>query len=295
MLNIMELNLLTLTKTTKMKLSKIALSVLLSGFFTFTIAQELPKASPKGKIEQTVGLTHISVDYSRPSVKERKIFGELLPFNEVWRLGANKATTLTTDQPLKFGDQLLPAGSYAMFATPMEDKWEVVFNSNTEQWGTGDYDKTLNVVSLIVETKNIDPIETLSISLEDITVNSGSIVIAWEKTMVRMPFKVTTSKAAQANIDEAIAKGEDLDMVYYNASRYYFDQKDTKKATEYINLSIEQKESFRNLYHKAKIEANSGDKKAAIKLAEKAYKIATEEGEDGWADYISGTIEDWKN
>lgn len=277
-----------------MKFSRSIITLFLSGIFTFSLAQELPKVSPQGKVEQKVGLTNISIDYSRPSVRGREIFGDLLSYGEVWRLGANKATTITTDQDLKFGDQLLPAGIYAMFATPNKDNWEVVFNSNTEQWGTGEYDKSLNVVSLTVEVKNIELVETLSITIEDLSLNSGSIVISWEKTMVRLPFKLNTNEVALKNIDEAIAKGEDLDVVYYNASRYYTDIKENKKALQYIDLSIEQKETFKNLYHKAKILANSEDKKEAIKIAEKALDLAKTQGEDGWAEYISETIEGWK-
>lgn len=282
------------TKTLKMKMKRLLGAAIFSFAMLFTYAQDLPKASPLGKTEQLVGLTNIKIEYSRPSVKGRKIFGELLPFNDVWRLGANKATIITTDQDLKFGDQLLPAGSYAMFATPMEGKWEVAFNSNTEQWGTDEYDKSLNVVTLIVETKECKLVETLTIGLGNISTESGSIEIAWENTSVSMDFKVNTKEVAEKNIHAAVAKGENLDKVYYNASRYYFDNGQTKEALKFIDQSLEVKNSFRSLYHKAKILASTGKKDKAIELAEEAVKMAKEENEEGWIGYMNNTIEEWK-
>ncbi|MCB9189729.1 MAG: DUF2911 domain-containing protein [Flavobacteriales bacterium] len=277
-----------------MKLTRLIAVAIFSLILNLNFSQELPKASPLGKVEQLVGLTNISIEYSRPSVKGRKIFGQLLPFDEVWRLGANKSTIITTDQTLKFGDQILPAGSYAMFATPMKEKWEIAFNSNTEQWGTGEYDKSLNVVTLVVETIDCEHVETLTMAIGDLTFDSGSIFISWEKIRVEIPFKVNTKKQAKKNIEEAIAKGENLDLVYYNASRYFFDLNNNEDALNYIDLSIKSKKTFKNLYHKAKILAATGQKKEAIKLGDEAIGMAQAEKEDGWISYMMKSIEEWK-
>ncbi len=270
------------------------LALILITALSTSVAQELPQASPRGKVDQTVGLTNISIDYSRPSVKERKIFGELLPYGEVWRFGANASTKITIDQYLKFGDQILQPGTYSVFATPGELEWNVFFNSEVEQWGTSDYDAAKNVVSLSVKPVKEGFSETLEIGIEDLTINSGNIVIRWENTTVKLPFKVNTKELAEKNITLAIEKGEDLDKVYYNAAKYYLTTEDYDQALSYIDQSISEKAAHNSLFYKARILKAKGDTKGAIKLAEKALNYANENNEEGWADYIQKALDEWK-
>src|SRR5688572_33427981 len=115
---------------------KTILSALLLAALTST-AQDLPQPSPKGEVEQVVGLTKIEVEYSRPSVKGRKIFGDLVPFGAVWRAGANKCTIIETSGPILIEGRELPAGKYSMFAIPTRDSWVLIYNRNTELWGHG--------------------------------------------------------------------------------------------------------------------------------------------------------------
>lgn len=262
-------------------------------------AQELPKLSAPAKSEYLVGLNKISIQYSRPSVRGRVIFGDLLPYGEIWRLGANEATRITCSQDIIFEgakNQILTAGTYAIFAFPAEDlNWTVVFNSETEQWGTGTYDSTKNVVTLSVKAKACDHTETLLIDINDVTTSSASLVIAWDKIKVSIPFKVDTDASVEKNIEAAIAEGKDLDKVYYAAANYFFNaKKDNARALEYINLSISVKESFSNFFLKARILYASGDQKEAIKLAETALKMAKEADEKRWIGYIEETIAEWK-
>ncbi|WP_258540845.1 DUF2911 domain-containing protein [Parvicella tangerina] len=276
-----------------MKILKLTFTLILSGFIFGATAQELPQASPRGKIEQTVGLTNISIDYSRPSVKGRKIFGEVVPFNEIWRLGANASTKITIDQYLKFGDQILKPGTYSMFAYPSEKKWEIHFNTVVEQWGTSEYDETKNAVSVVAKTQEAPLKESLEISIENLTINSGSIVIRWEKTMIELPFIVNTKELAEKNISNAIEKGEDLNKVYYNAAKYYLTAKDYEQALTFIEKSIDEKSAHNNLFYKARILEAKGDTKAAIKFAEKALDHAKNNNEEGWASYIQKSIDEW--
>lgn len=277
-----------------MNIKKSVLSLALIAATSMSFGQELPKTSPPCVIQQSIGLTNIKLEYSRPSAVDREIFGGLLPYGEVWRLGANASTKITTDQPLKFGDQLLPAGTYAMFAIPNEKEWTVAFNSVVEQWGTRDYDESKNVVSLKVIPSSSEHSESLNIYIDQLVGDESALVIEWSDVKVWMPFKLNTKEVAEKNIDAAIEKGENLDQVYYNASRYFTSEKDTEKAAKYIDLSIAEKEGFKNLFHKAKLEADKGDKKQAVKLAEKAVTMAKDENENGWADYIQESIDDWK-
>lgn len=277
-----------------MKFLKTTFVLLLTGFLATAVAQDLPQVSPFGKIEQKVGLTNISIEYSRPSVRDRKIFGELLPFGEVWRLGANACTKITTDQYLKFGDQVLKSGTYAIFAIPGEKQWKVVFNTNIEQWGSNEYDPKLDVVSVEVPTETCDFTETLEIEIEDLTMNSGTLTIRWADTQVEMPFKVNTKEIAAKNIEAAISKGEDLSKVYYNAARYYLSISETGQAEEYIIQSIKIEATFKSIFILAKVQAEKGDMEEALKTAEKALNTANEKGEEGWAKYINESIEEWK-
>jgi Protein of unknown function (DUF2911) len=265
----------------------------------FSFAQELPKLSPLSKSEHVVGLTKISLQYSRPSVRGRAIFGELVPYNEIWRLGANEPTRIITSQELYFGaagsEQVLAADTFAIFAFPSSDKsWKIVFNTNYQQWGSGSYDSTKDVVSLTVKAMDNVFTETLLIDINDVTMNAASITIAWDKLKVSIPFKVKTDATAIANIEAAIKEGKDLDKVYSAAANYYFNTKnDLVKADEYVDLSIGVKKAHSNLFLKARILYAQGEKKEAIKIAKEARLLAEEAKSQGWIDYIDETLEEW--
>ena len=203
-------------------------------------AQDLPQASPASTINQTVGLTDFSIEYSRPSVKGRKIFGGLESFDKVWRLGANKCTQFVTSTEVMIGEKTLKAGTYAMFAIPTESgEWTIVFNSNAEQWGAGDYDEAKNLATLKVKAEKNTFTETFEIGFSNLTANSGTISIKWENLKVDVPFTVNTTMVAENNIKTAIEKGEKLGSVYSNAADYYMKAKNNEKALIYIEKSID--------------------------------------------------------
>lgn len=257
-------------------------------------AQELPKPSPMGTVTQLVGLNNIKIEYSRPSVKGREIFGDVVPYEKVWRLGANAPTKLTTDKPITFGKETIKPGTYAIFAIPYKDMWEVVINTDIEQWGAGNYDEKKNVVSMKVKTEKSDFTETLSISIQNITSTEGSIVIAWDKTKVEVPFSVNTREEAEHNIAEAIEAGKDLEKVYANAASYYWSaEKDYKTALSYVEKSIAVKPYYSNLFLKARILADLGKKEEAISIGEKALKSATDENNKGYESFIKENLEKW--
>jgi uncharacterized protein (DUF2141 family) len=272
----------------------ILLGAIIASTFS-TMAQKLPAPSPSATIEQTVGLTDIKVTYSRPSAKGRKIFGELVEFDKVWRLGANACTKITTSTDVTFGKTTLKPGTYALFATPSESgKWTVVINSDIEQWGAGNYDPEKNLVSIEVDAKKSEFTETLTINFSNLTSNSGMISISWENLKVDVPFTLNTTKIAELNIAEAIKKGEDLTNVYYNAADYYFKViKDNKKALSYANQSIELEKTHKNTFLKARIFKDLGKDDEALKTAKEANELALKADSKGWADYISSTIEKW--
>ena len=258
-------------------------------------AQELPKPSPLATVTQMVGLNNIKLEYSRPSVKGREIFGDLVPYEKVWRLGANAPTKLTTDKPINFEGKELKPGTYAVFVIPSKEEWQVVINTDTDQWGAGNYDEKKNVITVNVKPQTSDFTETLSITIQNISSTSGSLVIAWDKTKVEVPFTVNTSEEAKENILRAVKEGKDLEKVYANAGSYYWNsEKDYKAALMYANKSIEVKPYHGNLFLKARILADLGKVDQAIETGKKALDLAIKAENKGYESFISETLEKWE-
>lgn len=268
-----------------------------AGLFAMSsTAQDLPMPSPMGKVEQKVGLTTVSVEYSRPSAKGRKIFGEVVPFDQVWRFGANGCTKFTSTTAISFEGKSIEAGTYSIFATPSEKgMWTIALNTDIEQSGTGSYDEAKNVVTAKIKATETTFTESFTIEFADLTHNSGSLVMRWENTSIALPFSVKTNEIAEKNIDEAIQKGEDLEKVYYKAAAYYSRSlNDDKKAMQYIEKGLAVKETHGLHFLKAQILFSQGDKKAAKAEAEIAHKLALEADAQGYADYIKSTMDSWK-
>lgn len=270
--------------------------LLIAGLFGGTlVAQEFPQPSPSSKVEQTVGLTTISLDYSRPGVNDRDIFGGLLTYGEIWRVGANACTKFTTSNELTFGKTKVAPGTYALFAFPAKDgNWKVVLNSDTEQWGAGAYDESKNVMTIKVDAQKNSFNESLIIELNNLENSSAVLSIKWDKLRVDVPFTVDTDTQIEESISAAIKKGEDLDKVYYNAASYFHNtKKDEKMTTMYLEKSMAIAKSHKSLYLKATILHDSGNNKEAITVAEEAHEMAVKAESMGWANYIKENIEKW--
>lgn len=273
---------------------------LLIGAFTAE-AQDLPKLSPMSKSEHVVGVTKITLQYSRPSVRGRVIFGDVVPYNEVWRLGANEPTKITTSEMLIFsagGDsiQTLLPGTYAIFAFPAADgNWRIVINSDIEQWGAGNYDESKNIINLNIKATENQFTETLLIDINEVTPHGASLVIAWDKLKVSVPFMVDTKTHAERNIQDAIATGKDLGKVYNAAANYHLNiTEDYKAGITYIDQSIAIEKTYSNLFLKARLLQKQGETKQAIKLAEEAKEMAEVAKNDRWVSYIQENIDAWK-
>ncbi len=273
------------------------LFLLTAGLLTGSVmAQTLPQPSPAASVGQTVGLTEVNIKYSRPAAKGRTIFGDLVPYGEVWRTGANAPTMFTTSTDIMFTGKKLPAGTYALFTKPEENRtWTVVFNTDTEQWGAGNYSSAKDVVTLTTKAKQAAFTESFTIWVSDVTNNSAVLNLAWETVQISLPFTVDTKSVAQKNIDEAIKKGEELENVYLTAASYYSKTlNDNELALNYVEKGLKVKETYRLYFLKAQIMEQKGQKKDAIMLAEKAHKMALAAEEQGWADYIKGNMEKWQ-
>ncbi len=266
------------------------------GFLTLATAQiKTPQPSPGAKNTQNVGLTDITVEYSRPSVKGRTIFGGLVPFGEMWRTGANKNTIVTFSAPVKIGGKDLKAGSYSVFTVPGQTEWEIIFYTDTENWGTPEkWDAAKEAVRFKAAAEKVDfSIESFMIDLGDLTNDGCRMGIGREKTWVSFDIKLTTDEVVTASIRKAMA-GPSADD-YYAAGRYYFESgKDLKQAYEWLHKSNEMDSKFWKLRQESLVLAALGKYKDAIAVAEKSKSMAVEAGNKDYERMNTESIAEWQ-
>ena len=169
--------------------------LLLTTFLAFSVAAysqfTLPAASPRQKVEQQFSMSKITVDYGRPGVKGRKIFGDLVPFGKVWRVGANSSTKITFEQSVNFGGKSVSAGTYGLFVIPTEKEWKVILNKDSQQWGAYTFDEKLNVVDVTVPVQKLaEKQEWFEIELNPVDDNAVNLVMKWDFTKVELPLKI---------------------------------------------------------------------------------------------------------
>jgi tetratricopeptide (TPR) repeat protein len=255
-----------------------------------------PKASPSSRLEQRVGLTDIIITYSRPSVNSRVIFGDLVPYNEYWRLGANESTKLTCSDALIFGKDTLKAGTYAVYAKPSVTEWQVAFYSEYGSWGLpqkwDDSKVALSVKSPVINRE--EKVENLTIDMNNIENNGGDIVIAWDKVKILIPFTVIVKEKVLASIKKVMAGPTAND--YHAAAKYYLDEKiDDKQALEWVDKAIATRpEAYWMLRTKSLILASLSMYSEAIKTAEQCLKLAEADGDSAYVSQCKNSIADWK-
>lgn len=255
-------------------------------------AQNLPKKSSKAEIEQMIGLTEVEIAYSRPNVNGRTIFGDLVPFGEVWRLGANEATTIEFDYPISMNGQMIDTGTYALFVIPEKNNWKIMVNSVANQWGSNGYDATKDVIQFNVPVMTCDFTESFTIEFSNVNENGAVLTFKWETTEVSIAITTDTKKIVENNINEAINKGENLQKVYYNAADYALDMGDMTKAKELIDKSLAIERSYYNVFFLAELSKET-DIKTAKKLGLEAIDLAKKAKKDNWAGYIERSISEW--
>jgi len=256
----------------------------------------LPRVSQKASVMQTVGLTDVTIMYNRPGVKGRVIWGGLVPYDKVWRTGANEATTITLSQAVKINGQPLPAGTYSFHTIPGKTSWTLIFNKTAEQWGSYDYDASKDALRIQVTPVTGPNQEWMAFSFSDVSTDSATVELAWEK--LRVPFKIEadTKTQAMASIDKALS-GEVKDWEDpYSAANYAFNANlGNANAMKWIDQSISLKETYWNLRLKAAILEKDGKRKEAIALGEKAIEVGKQAKDD--AGEISKTekqVAEWK-
>ncbi|MHA7128501.1 DUF2911 domain-containing protein [Algoriphagus namhaensis] len=260
------------------KLTLLSVALLL-GIFPLLFGQQLqmPQASPSAQLAQKIGLTDVTVTYSRPSMKGRKIFGTLVPYGEIWRTGANAATKLSFSTEVEIGGQKLSAGDYALYSIPGKSEWTIILSKNTDLWGAMGYSADDDVVRFTVKpTKTGKKYETFEITFNNMTDNSADLSMKWEDTGV--DFKITTEvdPIVMAQIQEMVidAKTENPSLLYSAASYYFNNDKDLTKAYEWIQSSVEDDPKYWTMHLKAKIELSLGKRTEALATANEAKDLA---------------------
>ena len=250
---------------------------LLAGAITLN-AQELPKPSPLATVNERVGLTDITVEYSRPSARGRQVFGNLVKTNELWRTGANKASAITFSTEVTFGGNLVPAGKYSIYTKPGANEWVVMLNKETELWGTDGFDEAKNVATINAKVEKNRKIETFTISLEEIGDNSAHLVLAWEEALVRIPIEVEVEKYAMANVEKAIKEQSGDWLVMRNCANFLSSKNQNERALELIDKSLALKnDNWYSHYLRADILGKLGRNKEAVASAQTALNMGAEQ------------------
>lgn len=263
---------------------------------TATAQVKTPQPSPKSSLEQTVGLTQVTIEYARPSMKGRTIFGDLVPFGKLWRTGANQNTMIGFSDDVMIDGKTLKKGKYALFTIPKAEAWDVIFYSDTDNWGIPEnWDETK--VALRTSAKAImlsKPVETLTISVGNLDNNFATLDLSWERTMVSVRFDVPTQKTAMASIEKTLAGPSAGD--YFSSAQYFYQSNgDLNKALEYINKALElnKEKPFWYTRQKSLIQAKLGDKKGAIETAKISLAAATAAKNDDYVKMNNDSIAEW--
>jgi hypothetical protein len=257
---------------------------------------EAPRPSPKGTVTQRVGLTDLAVTYSRPSVKGRKIFGELVPLDKPWRTGANEATTITLSDDVKVNGSTLPAGTYAIVTIPGKDEWTVAFNRDTKLFSETEYDAAKDVLRVKATPTAIGPVESLRISFPALTETSALLAIEWDtvKVAVAIEVEVTQKALAAAKTLGQNAKADDWETPLASA-RYLFDKKaDRAEAWKLLEKSIKANKNYFNTARKARILAEDGKTAEAVAAGEDAIKLAKASPDKPNTTAFEKTVAEWK-
>lgn len=279
-------------------MKKIAASIVIALSASVSNAQVLaPQASTHASMEETVGLTTIKIDYSRPKKNDRVIFGNVVPFDNIWRMGANKNTTIEFSDDVMVEGKALKAGKYALYTTPGQKSWIVYFYTESDNWGvpkTWSDDK----IAAKVEVKSFElksVVEVFTISVDDLTINSALLNFAWDKTGASLKIEVPTDEKVMASIKKTM-KGDPTSGDYMAAANYYANNgKDIKQAKNWMDkgMALNKDPQYYHFRQQSLIYAKSGDYKGAIELAKKSLEAAKAAEAEEYVKMNKESIEEW--
>jgi hypothetical protein len=276
--------------------SLVALSALLVCAAPARTAEiELPQPSPPASVSQTVGVTKITIDYHRPAVKGRKIWGDLVPYDKVWRLGANEATVITFSDPVKIKTRELPAGSYALFAIPKQGVMTIVFNTVAKQWGAFRYDESKDVLRFDLQPEKSPFTEWMTFEMTPAPKSTARVAWRWERLQFAFDVEVDAEKVVWSRIDAVLAKDTAAWDDYLSAAQHaWLTKTRLEDAKKWVDRSIALKEHFWNDELKAKLLANDGKYAEAIPYEEKAKELAKDKAPKEYVEGLDKQIAEWK-
>jgi Protein of unknown function (DUF2911) len=267
--------------------------------FSLNIAQAqitTPQASPGATIMQKVGLVDVKIEYFRPSLKGRKMFGTNLPYGQMWRTGANGGTKITVSDDVTIAGNKLAKGTYSIFTIPNEKEWTVMFSKNLTRTGNGDkdYKPEEDAIKFMAKTEKVMPaVESMTFNISDLKDASATIELLWENTKIAFPIVTDADTKVMADIKRTMEGPSGNDM--YNAAVYYLNNgKDLTQAYAWMNKAIEKNgEKFWMLRQKSLIEAGLGKFKDAIATATKSKEMATKEGNAEYVKMNETSMMEW--
>ena len=275
---------------------KLTILTILCAVFSLQAQIQTPQPSPASKVTQTIGLSEVSVEYSRPAMRGRTIFGNLVPYGKIWRTGANMRTKFTTDSDLKIAGKELKKGTYAILSVPNADSWDIVFYTEYQAGGApAELDESKVALKVNVKTMPMDyPVENFTFGFGDLADGvSGNMYIMWEKTMLMLKIDTPTDEMAVKSIESAMAGPSAND--YFSAASYYRSSgKDLNKALEWVSKAVEMNpNAFWMSRQKSLIQADLGDKEGAIATAKVSLAASEKAGNDDYIKMNKESIAEW--
>ncbi|CAN5241297.1 DUF2911 domain-containing protein [soil metagenome] len=275
-------------------LRTLAICLLMVTGFAASAQIDLPAPSPLGTVSQRVGFADITIAYSRPSAKGRVIFGDVVPFDQLWRTGANAATKVTISKDVTIEGKPVKAGEYSLFTIPTKGNWTIILNADTKATTTS-YKQESDVLRFSVASSTLPAsVETFTINFTNLTTNGATIELAWEKTAVRFKVENEVDAVVMEQIKKQTAGVNS--NIYFASARYYYDtNRDLAQALKWIDLSFAgQDPAFYMLRQKALIQAGLKDYKGAIATAELSTVKAKEAKNDEYVKMNDASIAEWK-
>ena len=258
-----------------------------------------PRVSPASEVEQMVGLTEIEIEYSRPSMRGREVFGNLVPFGKVWRTGADNSTKISFDTDVIISGKTIQSGTYSIFSIPNKESWEIIFYSDVELWGVPrDWSENKIVFSSMFDVKKLkksNTVETFTISFNDLTNNDVNMSISWENTSVDIKIEVPTRSMVESDINKVLNDNPKSSDYYAAAVFYRQENINLDKALEWMNKAIEMNESPRFWqYRQQSLIMAANDKFAdAVDAAKKSLNLAIEADNQDYIKMNRESIAEW--
>lgn len=277
-------------------MKRIVLFFSIALFSLGTSAQlKTPQPSPFAKIEQVVGLTDITIAYSRPGMRGRTVYGDLVPYDQLWRTGANKNTEITFSDDVKIEGKDVKAGTYAIFTKPGKEKWEIIFYSKADNWGTPENWEDAKVAASVSVKANKIPmnVETFTIMFSDVLFDSSVVNLIWSNTEVSFNVTVPTKEKTIAGIEKVMAGPGASD--YYKAATFYKEVGDITKAKINIDkaISLSKEPAFWYYRQQSLIYQKAGDKEGAIKAAQTSLELAAKAGNANYVKLNQDSLAEW--